>query len=262
MRINLIGAGNVATHMGVAFREAGHTVCGVFSRTAGSARTLAQKVGARPTTVLEELPEAELYLFAVKDDALPALARQLTDCRPAALPVHTAGSVPMSVFDGLSRHHGVIYPLQTLSKAKSVLFREVPCFVEASDAETEQVLLKLANDISGKVQILDSERRARLHLAAVFASNFVNHCYAIAEQWLREEHLDETLIYPLIQETANKALQARARDVQTGPAVRYDRRVLQKQEEMLARDPLRQKIYELMSLCIHDYAQQQSDLTI
>lgn len=258
MEINLIGAGNVATHMGLALRKAGHTICGVFSRAQASADVLTGLIGGIPVTDVGLLPEADLHLFAVKDDAIRPLALRLTGRRPNAMLVHTAGSVPMSVFADLTIHYGVIYPLQTFSKSAPITFHEVPCFVEANEAETLLKLRHLAESISGKVQVLDSEHRARLHLAAVFANNFANHCYAIASQILRQSGLDERLLHPLIQETANKVLHNEARSVQTGPAVRYDRSILQKQSAMLAQDPLLRQIYEAMSQSIHNYAQQLS----
>ena len=37
MKIVLIGAGNLATHLGKALKEAGHDICQVYSRTLASA---------------------------------------------------------------------------------------------------------------------------------------------------------------------------------------------------------------------------------
>ena len=44
-KIVLVGAGNVATHLGRALREAGHDILQVYSRTEESARPLAQALG-------------------------------------------------------------------------------------------------------------------------------------------------------------------------------------------------------------------------
>ncbi|MEE0689800.1 MAG: NAD(P)-binding domain-containing protein, partial [Bacteroidaceae bacterium] len=62
-RIVLIGAGNVATHLGVALKRAGQEVMQVYSRTEASASALAERLGVPFTTSLDEVvSEADLYI--------------------------------------------------------------------------------------------------------------------------------------------------------------------------------------------------------
>lgn len=46
-------------------------------------------------------------------------------------------------------------------------------------------------------------------------------------------------------------------DAQTGPAVRYDVNVINRQAEMLASEPLLRNIYENMSRSIHEMSERQ-----
>ena len=259
MNVSIIGAGNVATHWGHALRRAGIAVTGVWSRTASAAQTLASALDTMPTTDVTALPKADVFLLAVKDDAIRPIAEQVVAVHHGALLAHTAGSVPLSIFSGLTPDYGVLYPLQTFSKAREIALYDIPCFVEASNETTLCKLRDLAGKVSGRIAELDSEKRAQLHLAAVFANNFVNHCYAIATRILQANGLDGDLLHPLIRETADKAQSFPACEVQTGPAARYDQKVLERQAALLANTPTLQRIYRLMSESIHEFATQPSE---
>ena len=119
-RIVLIGAGNVATHLGVALKRAGQEVAQVYSRTEASASVLAERLGVPFTTSLDEVvSEADLYIVSVKDAVLQELLPSVVKGREGALFVHTAGSMPMDVWKGIAIRYGVLYPMQTFSKSLS-----------------------------------------------------------------------------------------------------------------------------------------------
>ena len=68
MNVVLVGAGNVATQLGMALKNAGHEIMQVYSRTGESAAALAEKLECPYTVRLDELSDkAELYLFSLKD---------------------------------------------------------------------------------------------------------------------------------------------------------------------------------------------------
>ncbi len=258
-RTVLIGAGNVATHLGQALRDAGHTVLQVYSRTEEHARDLANKLQAKPVTEITDVcADAELYVLAVRDEVLPGLAARLyvhlkdvsstsAACGSDALFLHTAGSMPLEALPMLRR--GVLYPMQTFSKARQVDFRSVPLFVESHT--DSQMLQDLAESLSERVRVLDSESRKYLHLAAVFACNFTNHMYHLCADILKERGIPFDVMLPLIDETARKVHELSPREAQTGPAVRYDKRVMNHHLDMLEDENTR-KIYKLLSENIHD----------
>lgn len=272
MKIVLIGAGNLATHLGKALHAAGHDMVQVFSRTMQSAETLASLLDAEPLTDIAQVrDDADVYIFSVKDSALVQLVAQL--CRHEAdglgedgavkalrkakkgeherVFLHTAGSMPMSVFEGMAQHYGVLYPMQTFSKQREVDFSIIPCFVEANDEFAQKQIEGLAREISGRVYQLSSEDRKYLHLSAVFACNFANHCYAISQELLEEHGIPFDVMLPLINETAAKVHEMKPKDAQTGPAVRYDENVIGKQSKLLENHPHFKKVYDSMSKSIH-----------
>lgn len=272
MKIVLIGAGNLATHLGKALHAAGHDMVQVFSRTMQSAETLASLLDAEPLTDIAQVrDDADVYIFSVKDSALLQLVAQL--CRHEAdglvedgavnalrkakkgeherVFLHTAGSMPLSVFKGMAQHYGVLYPMQTFSKQREVDFSIIPCFVEANDEFAQKQIEGLAREISGRVYQLSSEDRKYLHLSAVFACNFANHCYAISQELLEEHGIPFDVMLPLINETAAKVHEMKPKDAQTGPAVRYDENVIGKQSKLLENHPHFKKVYDSMSKSIH-----------
>ena len=243
MKVALIGRGRVATHLIEAVRQAGHEVVSVNSRT------------------LEELPErADIYVIAVKDSALQEVVRQATKSRDDQLFVHTAGSMALGVFEGCCRHYGVLYPMQTFSKEQPVDFREIPLFVEATDAETLIKIRSFAESLSAHVYELSTADRRYLHLAAVFACNFVNHCYALAADVLAQKGLPFDVLLPLIDETARKVHHLHPRDAQTGPAVRGDQNVMQAQAALL--DGRAKILYEQLSQSIQEHQEQYDQLRL
>ena len=60
---------------------------------------------------------------------------------------------------------------------------------------------------------------------------------------------------PLTDETARKVHAMSPQEAQTGPAVRYDRQVIDKHVAMLADEPEMQRIYRLVSESIHRFPQ-------
>lgn len=249
----IIGSGNVASAIAPALeRSAAITVRQVYSPTLTHACELASSLAMaegvdKPSDVIGD---ADLYLVAVKDDSI----RQLSGEFPAgdAVWLHTSGGVECAELSPLTPNYGVFYPLQTFSKGVPVDIKEVPVFIEGSNEKALNVARQLAESISSKVYEADGMMRAKLHAAAVFACNFTNHLWAIADDVLRRETgTDLAVLKPLLEETMRKALSMRPSEGQTGPARRGDRGVIEKHKSLLADDEA--KLYETLSQHIIDY---------
>lgn len=252
MKIALIGAGNLATQLGKALVRSGHEIIQVYSRTEVSAQALAAVLQTEWTVSLRQVTsEADLYIVALKDTVLDEVIPDLVQGRREAVFVHTAGSVPMTCWQGKARHYGVFYPMQTFSRARDVDFKAIPIFIEANNEVVKERLKYLAYSLSESVYELSSEQRRTLHLAAVFACNFSNYMYAVCEQMLDEAGLPFEVMNPLIDETAAKVHQLLPHEAQTGPAMRYDINVIGKHLALLAGHPEWQQLYELISKNIH-----------
>ncbi len=250
--IVIIGAGNVAWHLGTALKAKKLKILQVLGRTNETARELAGLLKAEYTLNFERINiNADLYIIAASDDAIGEIIKKLS--LDKQLVVHTAGSIPMSVFKERFTNYGVLYPLQTFTKNRKICIDEVPVCIEANEQENLDKLVQLAKIITRRVFIMDSEKRAKLHLAAVFACNFTNHMYAVAERILEKETIDFSILHPLIIETALKAAVMKPSEAQTGPAVRKNRLLMDKQMKMLEKDPALRAIYQILSENIGNY---------
>ena len=257
MKITLIGAGNVATHLGKRLKEKGHLIVEVFSRTKERAGKLANLLSAKEITDLKGLsPNADLYIVAIKDDAIATIAAQLPlIIRLEKLIVHTSGATPSTVFQPYFKNYGIFYPLQTFSINKKADFEQLPICIDANSEGSLLILKKLGMSICPNIYQINDEQRAKLHVCAVFVNNFTNHLLAVAEDILTKENLTMDLLKPLIQETVNKIQEHPAGTMQTGPALRNDVQTLQSHLDFLSNYPKYQLIYQILSTSIQDFSQ-------
>ena len=249
-KIVLIGAGNVAHHLAPALLRAGMNLCQIYSRTLESARELGRKTGITYTSdTFAVYPDGDIYIFCVSDDALISVFKSLR-INEEALILHTSGSVPLDIFKPYRQNYGVLYPLQTFSKTRNLDFGEIPLCIEAPDKEVLKTIGQIADKLSSKVYEISSEKRKKLHLAAVLANNFTNHLYHMAGKLLEKEDLDFNLLRPLIFETAHKVMQMIPENAQTGPARRGDTNILNLHKSMLKDNRDIQTLYVLLSQSI------------
>lgn len=247
--ISIIGSGNVATQMAIALHKAGINIAEVFSASPTNAEILANKVNASVVKNIQDISkDADLYLLSVSDKAYDQILPNFPVKNK--LVAHTAGSLSMEILAKQSKKYGVLYPFQTLSKNKEINFSEVPILYCGSNQETQKSLKSLAERISNKVSFASDEQRKYIHISAVFACNFVNHMYTLAKSITEEHHIDFALLYPLIKETAEKALSGNPKNMQTGPAVRDDKNILSNHIQLLKETPELQAIYRQLSYSI------------
>lgn len=253
--ITLIGAGNVATQLGLALVKSNHSIIQVYSKKRSSAAVLGKLLNCDFTNSVREInTTSDIYIVAIKDDVIEEISKTLA--LPDKIIVHTSGSIAMEALKPISKTYGVFYPLQTFSKSKNADFRTIPICLEASDIHTLKTLRALAKSISTNVQNINSEERKTIHLAAVFASNFSNHLYTIAAGILEQNNLSLDILKPLIEETALKIKNNHPAKMQTGPAIRGDKKIMDRHLKLLSHDKKLQDIYKLMSQSIIDLSNQ------
>ena len=177
-----------------------------------------------------------------------------------ALVLHTSGSLPLQVLKPLGKRYGVLYPLQTFTKKRVLDFSEIPLCIEAVNSATLKDVRELAGILSNHIEEISSDRRKILHLAAVFANNFVNHLYTLADGILQREGLDFNLLRPLIFETAHKVLSFSPEQAQTGPAKRGDEGILSMHKALLKNDSKLLNLYTILSDSIRQTEQKRLEI--
>ncbi len=275
IEVNIIGAGNVAWHLARAFASKNNAI--VMQCAARDLNSLKDFTDfAQKTVVIKDLAPSEVTIIAVSDDKINEVYNQLPD--NIGLVVHTSGFTSMdalskdtpkdtsqesetylnSVQKGYQRPRvGVFYPLQTFSKEDtSISFEHIPILVEAHDEKDEKTLRSLASTISSDVSVVTSAQRKQLHMAAVFANNFTNYCYTIAQEICQENQVPFNTLKPLILKTAEKAIENGPYKSQTGPAKRNDTKVIESQINALTNQSHRDIYTQLTKAITETYGKE------
>ncbi len=253
-KIAILGTGNVSWHLAKELENAGHIISFVYDRNEEKAKNFClDYFNAQYGSSLNlNDVNADIFILAVSDDAIQELASNISIPSNAIL-CHTSGSKPLNELGyAPTENIGVFYPLQTFSKGKKVDFQNIPICIEGENELTLKTLQKLGKSISKNTLFISSKQRKAIHLAAVFACNFTNHMFNVAQNILEKQEMDFEMLQPLIVETLNKSFDLGPQNAQTGPAIRKDLKTLDLQFEALQEDQDLAEIYRLISQHIID----------
>lgn len=244
-RITIIGAGCVGDFLATRLYERGFEIVEVVSRRKKSAVEIAKKVKAKANQEdFEKMnKDSDLYILCVKDEVIMELRNkiQVGD----KLIVHTSGSMTIDVFKKASTNYGLIYPLQTIIRERKINLDIIPFFV---DGNTEESCLRIENFVksfTNNVFRIEEAKRVKLHMAAIFASNFTNYMYKIAQDIMNREQIPMEVLKPLAYETIDKIFELGPIASQTGPARRGDCVIIDKHKSLLKNQ--QRKLYSMLS---------------
>jgi predicted short-subunit dehydrogenase-like oxidoreductase (DUF2520 family) len=249
----IIGSGNLATQLAIALHNSGLLIKQVYSRSIENANLLAKKINADATNdYLQIYSGADIYFLALSDD----VQQEFADVFPFKdkLIVHTSGSLPMDILKNASEYFAVFYPLQTFNKEVELEFSKIPVCIEANSKEILNKLKYIAEVLSCKWHIINSEKRKILHVSAVFACNFSNHMVSIAENILENNNIPKEITTSLLEQTFHKILEKGAKNSQTGPALRNDTKIMEKHNKLLKKQyPEYSELYKTISNSIFEF---------
>ena len=250
--ISFAGAGRVTDSLCREMYVAGCNINLIVSESKKNGPSLARSCNALWSSELSFPDSTDIIIVSVPDHKLKYVLDNI-NCRSETLVVHTAGSIGLDVFPDSILSKGVLYPLQTFSRKRKVIFKDLPFFIETIDNDASIVLENLVKYIGGKTYILDSEHRRLLHLAAVFVCNFTNHMFTVGKNVAKKAGVPFEVLIPLINETISKAIAIGPENSQTGPAVRHDENTIKKHLELLSFSPELQQVYKEITGSITNY---------
>jgi predicted short-subunit dehydrogenase-like oxidoreductase (DUF2520 family) len=132
----------------------------------------------------------------------------------------------------------VFYPLQSFVGKGEEDWRGVPVFIEGSCEVVEALLTEIAKEIGViSIEKLNSEQRAFLHLAGVFANNYTMAMAGIAKDLLGVQGLNPDWVLPILTKTAENFGQGTPWELMTGPASRADLATIEHHRSMLENQP-------------------------
>ncbi len=188
---------------------------------------------------IKNFPEADIFIISVNDSKVKDIVNKLKVKK--SLVVHTSGFLSIKVLN-IFENHGVLYPLQTITKNHQIINSSFPFLIESNNEKSKKVLEKFSSLLRINFHHLNSIKRKKIHLAAVFVNNFPNHLLSIGEKICKENNLPFKMLYPLICETFERIKFFSPKDIQTGPAVRGDIDIISEHINLL-NDPKLKKIY-------------------
>lgn len=243
-KIAIIGYGNLGFHLVNHLSEAGHIITQVFTRDKSKTRISKYKIDFIDDLNLLN-SDADVYFIPVKDDALNEVARLLS--LRGKIVAHCSASVEMTVLKNSTENFGVFYPLQTFSREVEVDFKNIPILIEGVNKKTISVLKEIASSLSDEVIEVNQQQRLAVHVAAVFANNFSNYLFSVAEEILKKENISYKILLPLIEETVRKVKEHAPSKSQTGPAKREDDKTIQKHLKFLSNKKELKNLYSIIT---------------
>lgn len=250
--IVIIGTGNVAYNIAQSFQSINlvNLIQVLNHRNSRESKQFSKQFHCNLVTDYSAINKnADIYIIAVKDDAIAEVVKNLLPLMLTGIVVHTSGSVDVSILKSVSQKVGVYYPLQTFYKGANIDWETTPILIEGNSKPVEVKLKQLATSVSKKVKVVDSKVRLQIHLAAVFACNFTNAMYVSAFEII-ENNLskkDTELLMPIMQHSFQKLQKVHPVKAQTGPAIRDDKLVMKKHLNLIKNNKQLTQVYKTLS---------------
>ncbi|MGL1885724.1 MAG: DUF2520 domain-containing protein [Reichenbachiella sp.] len=253
-KVTIIGTGKVAQSFIQSFISLGQ-LNEVYGRNELVLNSIKEQHANIDTTTSLDFRKSSstIFIICVSDSAIELIA-QSTSFPIEATVVHTSGTVNIETLAGTTAHFGIFYPLQTFSPVALDSLKEIPLLIEASNKGCEEKLLSFAQQVSNQAQITTTKDRQRLHIAAVFASNFTNRMLFAAETILKDTNLSFDLLKPLVQQSIKNVFDQGAQNSLTGPAQRKDKKTVDHHTSQLNDQPALLDLYKTISSFIENHS--------
>jgi predicted short-subunit dehydrogenase-like oxidoreductase (DUF2520 family) len=172
------------------------------------------------------LPEADLMILAVRDDAIAEVAAELAPYADAVESVvHLSGLTPVDALDAFERQMlGSFHPLQTLPTPEAGAARLTGAWVAISAREDYLAdrLFELATSVGMHGFELDDAEKALYHAAAASAANFPLAALSMSRRLFEAAGVPFDAAGPLVQAIVTNAFEMGPEAALTGPIARAD----------------------------------------
>jgi predicted short-subunit dehydrogenase-like oxidoreductase (DUF2520 family) len=253
--ICIIGAGSMGTNLALNLAQRGHKPKQIISRTISSASMLSHRLGGVDfATALTDLdPRTTTAFITTSDNAIAEVVEELSKKSHGAHTtfLHGAGGVPLTTLHPLGENIGVFYPFMTFNTSRYIDLSQIPIFCESTPASHTNIEA-VCRLLHCQPQYLPSDMRNKIHLAGVFASNFINYMLLMATEIIRTvPDVDYKVLFPLVEEVIEKVKSIPPADAQTGPARRHDTLTIDRHINLLRSEyPHLVQTYEQLSMMI------------
>jgi predicted short-subunit dehydrogenase-like oxidoreductase (DUF2520 family) len=230
LAVGIVGTGRVGSVLGAALQSAGHSVVAASGVSEVSRRRAGNllpgvTLSADPRDVL---PQADLVLLTVPDDALPGLVPVIAGAvRRGQLICHTSGRYGVAVLDAATAAGGLplaLHPVMTFTGTRVDLARLAGCsFGVTAPDPLRPVAEALVVEMGGEPQWVPEEARPLYHAALANGANHLVTLVAQSADLLRQAGVENPapMLGPLLQAALDNALRSGDHAL-TGPVARGD----------------------------------------
>jgi predicted short-subunit dehydrogenase-like oxidoreductase (DUF2520 family) len=230
--IAIVGRGRMGPALAGALSAAGHPVTGPFGRGADGA-------------------DADIVLLCVPDAEIAAAARAIV-ARDGLLVGHCSGATGLGV---LAPHEAFgLHPLMTVTHVTAA-FAGAGCAVGGSTDRAMQAARTLAQMLDMRPFAIADEDRAAYHAAASIAANFLTTIEGAAERLAATAGVPREALVALVRAAVDNWAALGASDALTGPIVRGDDAVVERQRAAVAeRTPELAGLFDALVVATRDLA--------
>jgi len=241
--ITVIGTGNVALQFSKLFLKNKFKIDGIYGRSNFSDSQIDNELYTDKVSNISK--KSDLYLVAVSDDAYIELLKNIP--LKNKFIVHTSGSLVSEMLNSFSKRWGCLYPLQTIKKNQLIEWDNIPFFIEASNDNDLELLTNFCNANNLNYSVKNSNHRNQTHIAAVATNNFIYYLLSTIKEYCDKNKINFENLKPLMDQSLKNVLNFPAHQLQTGPAIRKDLKLIEKHIESLKSENDLKEIYQLFS---------------
>ena len=241
--ITVIGTGNVASQLSKLFLKNKFKIDSIYGRSNFSDSQIDKDLFTDKIGNISK--NSDLYLVAVSDDSYMDLLKNIT--LKNKFIVHTSGSLVSEMLNSFSNRWGCIYPLQTIKKNQLIEWNNVPFFIEASNENDLKLLANFCTANNLQYSVKNSSKRNQIHIAAVAVNNFIYFLLSIIKEYCDKNEINFKNLKPLMDQSLDNILNYPSHQLQTGPAVRKDLKLIEKHLKSLKTEKDFKEIYQLFS---------------
>jgi predicted short-subunit dehydrogenase-like oxidoreductase (DUF2520 family) len=230
----IIGAGKLANSLAPALADAGYKISSIISSNIKDAEGLAKKLNIKSfsDSVNDLRIRRGVFMLAVPDDQIGIAADELSrvdiDFKKSLI-IHFSGSHDISLLKKLSNrkaYTGSLHIMQTFPSKRRMSVKNAFSAIETNSDMVFDYLFSLSTELKLKPFRIDSGNKVIYHLAAVYASNFMNAVLFQSQQLFNNLKLKgysfNEIFSPLYVSTVMNIRQSDSSKALSGPIERGD----------------------------------------
>lgn len=251
--LSIIGPGKVGASLAQMLKTSGQVEIGqlIFRNQVDAAK---RHIGTgEPTQTLSALKPCDILMISTPDSQIEPVAGALKQLKLPSKTIvfHCSGALSSELLKPIGCQVASLHPLNTFSEFMGLgSFNGTFCALEG-DAEACATLDKLFANIGAKIVDIETQSKAKWHLASVIACNGINALVEASLQLYNELGLGQDgamqALAPILRQTIEQILKLGPTQALTGPIERGDSStVMSHQSVMLENKPL-QKLYQALA---------------